>query len=427
MQAWSNSDCPEKELCGIPYALLKGEQAIIRKEMEQWLAQYLGEIPLGGTNTYADVPVLMRESQLPALQACTVVLEKALAQVVHHYATDSRIQRIYGLDEEFHGMLALAADVPYNVGAFRPDFLQAANGQLKICEIGARFPLNGWMISYYMERVMAQVSIWKGKKTRRVLHNIPDLFLTLFNHEQPLVLVLDTEQGSEIHWLIELFRQKGLMVSIARPKELSIEKGMCVLQGQPVRQFILEMDRTELKNFTPNVLQYIVRHSTYINDIRTLILVHDKRILAVLYDEAIMRDYLSAEEYAIIRPYLIPSFSLHTAQIRKKYREAKNGWVLKQSSGGRGEGMYMGHECTPVLWQDVITNYWKSYMVQEYVQQHPYHLSTAASNETVHLVGMLLCLNKTFCGPGIFRGSSHEVINVHQGRGLIFPTAIHAA
>ena len=93
-----------------------------------------------------------------------------------------------------------------------------------------------------------------------------------------------------------------------KPQELRCENGKIIYQDRVLDQFIFEMDREELRKFEPEVLRQLVLQAKYFNDIRTLILVHDKRILAVLWDEDIMRDYLSAEEYDLLRPWLIPSF-----------------------------------------------------------------------------------------------------------------------
>lgn len=83
--------------------------------------------------------------------------------------------------------------------------------------------------------------------------------------------------------------------------------------------------------------------------------------------------------------------------------------------------MYIGHECPSEKWRQVLAENGKEYMAQQYVKQHLYTVPVGDHTEQMYLVGMLLCLNKSLCGPGIFRGSANEVINVHQGRGIIFP------
>ena len=137
-------------------------------------------------------------------------------------------------------------------------------------------------------------------------------------------------------------------------------------------QFILEMDREELRKFEPEVLRQLVLQGTYFNDIRTLILVHDKRILAVLWDEDIMRDYLSAAEYDLLRPWLIPSFVIRNENEIETWLHGPQNLILKLNSGGRGIGAYVKNACTPDEWKSVLRNQWKNYLIQHFVDQQEY-------------------------------------------------------
>ncbi len=397
----------------------------LRQELMRSLTHELGAAPFGGAATFADTPLVIGAEQLPTLRRLTRVLERAFKAIVLNYARDERIRRIYDLEPALEAILALADGVPYSVGAFRPDVLQAADGGLKLCEIGARFPLNGWMISHYLDRAVARSSLWKGDAPARLVADIPEVFHAWFEPSRPLAVLMRAEKGCEIHWLLDVLRARGMLIHCAAPSELSSVARRCVLDGRRVDQFILEMDRAELRHFQPEALRRMIQTGACLNDVRTLILVHDKRVLAVLHDADIMSDYLSAEDVAFLRPYLIPSFSLRDPARRSLVAAEKDGWVLKRSSGGRGEGMYMGRECTPEQWRRLCDTHWRESMAQAFVDQMPHHL--ARTDETTHFVGMLLCLDDRLCGPGIFRGSANSVINVHQGRGLIYPTLLRGA
>ena len=411
----------EESVCAALFRIPGISQLEVREELEKGFVRLLGEIPLGGMDTFADMPVYVSASRLPEFGKLTAVLADALEKIVGHYSSDSRIRAIYDLSEELNLILQEAANEPYSIGAYRPDFLQAENGQLKICEIGARFPLNGWMISYYMEQIIGNFSFWNTEKPVQLLKQMPEQFEQIFQKEKVLTLVMKSEKGNEIHWLLDILNKKGFRSQICKPEELDLGANEILLNGKAVEQFILEMDRTELSLFRPGVLNQIIHHSRYINDVRTLILVHDKRVLAVLNDETIMRDYLDAGDYDFLRSWLVPAFALNNDALISELISTRENWVLKQSSGGRGVGMYIGHETDPVVWEKVLRENRGEYMVQQYVRQHNYPVPTGDKTETMHLVGMLLCLNRTLCGPGVFRGSSNEVINVHQGRGVIFP------
>ena len=92
-------------------------------------------------------PDFLKQSQ----RLCRL-LNKALEQIVNNYLSDQRIKDIYQLGVFFDSYLKQASLNPYQTGLFRPDMLQDAQGQARICEINARYPVDGWMVSYYLNR-----------------------------------------------------------------------------------------------------------------------------------------------------------------------------------------------------------------------------------------------------------------------------------
>jgi len=411
-----------ENLCGAPYVFSGATDNDTRNELAQLFTERFGRVPIGNMDTYSCVPLVMHARQVSQLEKMAAVLNRALCCVVENYFHDERIRAIYGLDAFMESVLKMAQGWPYQTGACRPDFLQTESGGLMICEIGARFPLNGWMVSRYLNDFGSKLDTYPRHEIKPVegLYDITPQITGFFNTKEPVVLLLDHETGSEIHWFLEDAQKLGLRTDILRPQDLEWHDETIHVHGEPVSQFILEMDREELRKFNPRVLRKLIETATYFNDVRTLILVHDKRVLSVLYDENIMLDYLSAEDYDFLRPFLIPSFSLHDAAIRKKITEGNDNWVLKQSSGGRGVGMYIRNECDDAFWQQIVDKEWQTYMVQQYIPQRFYHID----GHDIQIVGVMLCFNETFFGPGIYRGSHHSVVNVHQGRGVIFPPAV---
>ncbi|NTE04787.1 hypothetical protein G6M26_10520 [Agrobacterium tumefaciens] len=400
------------------------EHTICSKDvLNKLLLKYLGEIPCNGTDSFSPIPVAVERKEIVRMEKLCRVLNKALTGVVNAYFEDERIRSIYNFDEDLNRILGMALAQPYEVGMYRPDFLQAEDGGIKICEIGARYPINGWMISYYLN------VITKNNKATHLpaLEAVPaqqDFIETIFNrfnNSEPIVLVHEKEKGTEVFYLLNEFGKRGLDYVSASPSQLTQQNGEVILNGKPVSQFIFEMDREELRNFDPEVLRLIISHKNYFNDVRTLILVHDKRILAVLYNEEIMNNYLSEEEHLFLRSFLIPTYALHTSEKRAEVSHSPLNWVLKRNSGGRGIDMYVKSDCEASLWTDIIAKQWPEYMVQEYVPQRWFKHGNGSEDSLINLVGMLLCYNDQSFGPGLFRGSAESVVNVHQGRGVIFP------
>jgi hypothetical protein len=75
-------------------------------------------------------------------------------------------------------------------------------------------------------------------------------------------------------------------------------------------------------------------------------------------------------------------------------------------------------------WTKVIQEQWREYMVQQHVEQQLFDYHGHSELNRINLVGILLCYNDKSFGPGLVRGSAESVVNVHQGRGVVFPPMI---
>ena len=390
--------------------------------LEKYMQERFGHVPLGGMDTYSPAALVLEPEQLQYLKLFSSVLDKALKSIVANYFNDERIRRMYDLDPFFDTVLAMCNGIPFDTGACRPDFLQTPDGHFRICEIGARFPLNGWMISYYINRFgytqQAEASGLSVPQDR--MNAIPEVFAACFETGKKIALLMEQEKGSEIHWLLHELQQRGHTSEVYTPGSLQLLDGRLMCKGEELTQFILEMDREELRQFHPEVLRTIIRSGRYFNDVRTLILLHDKRVLAVLYDRQIMGDYLSKTEYQLLQEFLVPSYSLSDPEIRNRICSGTQNWVLKRSSGGRGVDMYLRSECSEDFWRETVNTQWPHYMVQTFVPQRKYMYK----GKEIQVVGLLLLFNGHFFGTGIYRGSGYSVVNVHQGRGTIFPPGL---
>jgi hypothetical protein len=143
------------------------DQATDGTLLKQLMTQYYGKLPFEG-DTFSAVPVVVKPHYLAQMDRLCQVLNRALVNIVSAYFTDERIRAIYDLDEEMESILRIAAEMPYTVGLYRPDLLQDENGQARICEIGARYPINGWMISYYLNLICSNSEVMPRKELQAV-------------------------------------------------------------------------------------------------------------------------------------------------------------------------------------------------------------------------------------------------------------------
>jgi hypothetical protein len=389
------------------------------------LKEYFKEIPFKGKNTFLNVPMHVHPFQLKEFSRLSEVLNDVIIKIVLNYFSDKRIREIYQLDDELESILRLAESTPYKVGMIRPDFVFDKSGQLKICEIGCRYPINGWMLSSYLSRIFNKLLLSNDNNKRTLPEQTS--FLSIITKDldssEKLYYVHDLEVGTEAGHFFDELNKQGFSVEDISLKDLEITNGKLTVNGETATQFVLEMDREELRAISPEVLQGLITSEKCLNDIRTLILVHDKRILSVFYDEQIISDYLNKKDHDFLKRFLIPSYNLDSEKRRNEVINSTSNWVLKKNSGGRGIGIYVKNDCTPETWNNVVSKEWKHYMIQKYVDQKVFELEQDDKTESINIVGLLLFYNAQSFGPGIFRGSSQSVINVHNG-GYVLPSVI---
>lgn len=393
-----------------------------KAEMISKLEEFFGEIPHGGADTFLNFPVKINAKYLENAERLGKLLNDIFVKIVYNYTRDERVQDIIRLDKELQEILLMAEGTPYELGMYRPDFVYDVNGQAKICEIGCRYPINGWMLSYYSNLVAKEFvhSVDKDWEAIPNQENFISEFSSRFDKEEPIFFIHNKEKGTEIHYLKKELAKDGIQLIDVNPKEFELVDGQLMVKEQVARQFYLEMDREELKIFDKDVLKSIIASGRCINDVRTILLIHDKRILTVLFNEVIMPSYTDEYDYAFLKTFLIPSFTIYDQKDKDYLIESSENWVLKNNSGGRGIGIYLKNECDPETWKEIITNNWQDYMVQEYVSQKEFVLE----KEKINIVGMNLYFNGQSFGPGFFRGSSKKIINLHDGKGVAFPCVL---
>jgi hypothetical protein len=391
------------------------------EKQEKWNQLFSGyfqkETGLNGDYFANSAVTLSSEYSKEMNQLCSI-LNKACTAIVLNYFEDEGIRKYYQLDEDMETLLKKSNNAAYNQGFYRPDFLYDKNDQPKICEIGARYPLNGWMISYYLQLINNQTNTNKDRTESNLENLIDDLYNQFLPH-QKIALLHDEEKGTEIFYLQKELAKLKIELISAQPQDLILSNDAIYVNGEPVSQFILEMDREELKKIKPEVLDKLISEKSYFNDIRTLILIHDKRVLAVMYDAQIMEKYLNKEDYSFLQKYLIPSFVITESSGCDIFINSEENLILKLNSGGRGIGAYVKKDCTTREWEKIIRENWNKYLIQHFVDQQEF--TDVENNRQIHLVGMLLCKNDKNYGAGLFRGSDETVVNVHQGRALIYP------
>lgn len=360
------------------------------------------------------------------------VLLRAINQIVTNYFSDERVQKILSLPKDLLSVLQLASEHPYQVGSFRPDFLHSKNGGIAICEINARFPTNAFFISHYINNIVDKLKYLNPFcAPLSGLSQIPHHFLRGHKAGTRCSIVKGLEKGWDIHFFKYELERAGLAVQFLEHTNLQARDGKFYSEHEMIDYLVLELHQDELlHSVSPTMLTAIADNGDCLNDLRTIFIVHDKRFLAVLCNQEIMRDYLCAEEVLFLSEHIVPTYPVSVAvatssDVVEESLANQQDWVLKPNLLGKGEGVVFGKNLDVDTWRRTIDEYRESdYVLQRYIPQAQYSLIDASggvARDTVNVVGTLLCFDDVFFGPGIYRASAGDIVNVAGGGTVLFP------
>jgi len=137
-----------------------------------------------------------------------------------------------------------------------------------------------------------------------------------------------------------------------------------------------------------------------------------------------MRDILAPDDQALLRAFLIPSWTIGEAPGCATLIARGGDMIAKRSSGGRGIDALVRSACGEAAWRARVRADWARDMYQTYLPQKAFHVP--GETGPIDLVGMQLCRDGVSYGAGIFRGSDEKVINVHGQRGHVYVPLVAA-
>lgn len=373
--------------------------------------------------SFSPYPILITRADLDEFQRLRLLLNTAIRGIVKTYLGDKRIREIIQLPPDLCEILETMAKRPYRIGSFRPDLLLDQTGQWRICEINARFPLNGYMVSTYINSFIANLDyLAQNESAIPGLEQLIDQGLSRLGSR--VTLVKDLDLGKEIHLFISELQRRGIFCQQCSPEELQVTAGQLTVCGEPAGSLIWEVKREELRKLPSAVVEVLAHDTPYFNDLRTQILVHDKRLLAVLQSEEIVKSFLDRDDLSFLRRFLIPTWNAAEPTIQDNLRTDPKRWLLKPNSSGRGKGILVGRSCLGDTWLQGLKNC-REYTAQYFLPQQEIPITAFEGGRPVtrnlNLVAMLPGFDETLMGPGFFRASDEELINLHGAGGSLVP------
>ena len=108
--------------------------------------------------------------------------------------------------------------------------------------------------------------------------------------------------------LINELEKSGMKVKDVKPSDFQLIDGKLMVDNEIARQFYLDVDREELISFDQEILKAIITSGRCIKDVRTLILIQDRRTFAILNSDQIMGSYINLDDHQFLSKFLSPVY-----------------------------------------------------------------------------------------------------------------------
>lgn len=279
---------------------------------------------------------------------------------------------------------------------------------------------------------------------------------SLFDPALPLHIVKGDEHGFDIHMLVpRLRRYLGMDVKVISPGNLRLipaaspggYKLFCLSEPQSqqtkissaasefleeVHQIGLELHQRELLTMSFEMLQQISLRC--FNDLRTIFLVHDKRMLGLVREELdslVARKVLSVQQSDLLGRGLahtiIPgSDSLHQLMLNCNVKATtRSNYLLKPVRGGKGSGILFGDQVSQKKWLSLLRAMRDphlrrgktTHVVQKKIQQKRYDvlLEENSAAGCFPLVGTFHVAHGAFLGLGLWRSGPGRICALSRG------------
>ncbi|KAK6810725.1 hypothetical protein RU639_013572 [Aspergillus parasiticus] len=472
-----------------PVASYQGEKTLYTEEHEILQASILGLCPAqlwyhGSNEASCPRPILITNEHQQQLEQLHSALTTAIVDIVKRWWTD--------LDARFPERMPLTRDeedllrwlehqnshngVPYEarLGSWRPDFLVGdyrhgpSTETYRLTEINARFCFNGFMHQAYGQEGLSDLGVGRNglihaTDSSKILNGL----LSLFNPAYPLHLLKGEEPGIDIHMFIDfVYRHVGIKPRLITPADLRLIPGSqsengfklcCLVKDQQntsftdkspllvtskgelveeVYQVGLELHQHELFGLPPRMLREISLRC--FNDMRTIFLVHDKRMLGIIKQEIptlVAREVLTPAQGKALERGIADSFIPGSSELNELIQalvnspELRKEYLLKPIRGGKGAGIVFGDEVGPEEWQSTLERLRNPhfvlgntmYVVQRRIWPRLYEVILNSSGDRGHypLIGTYHTTNGQLLGLGTWRSSPDRICAVSHGGGWI--------
>lgn len=362
---------------------------------------------------YFDRPMIVTSERDQELNKVTILINRFLHYYAEHYkeyldriSYPDYVLRLLELQEE-HG--------PYHPSSARIDYLMDTDRNIKVCEFTSRFYGNGYFTSYFADSRGRQLAKEHGVAV--VDNRMEDLlgdFVSQIDNYDRVCLLKGSNRLAAWQLFMPFYEALGKKTNIIEVKDAEEEARRGTLDGTFLigtfnQQDLLSTSEDTIKRFLDN---------NYHNDLRSVFLTHDKRIISLLFDDKVTSHFMNEEETAFLRDHFIMTWLYRGNEcIWEEARRNKDKYILKHPCLGSSQMIYAGCMTSDVEWEDLFASGTARDMVlQPFIKQRSVMNRWEGQEFREYITGTILMFEDSYYGTGIFRTSSLEVLNKGDDR-----------
>ena len=352
-----------------------------------------------------DKPLVISQSRFKDIEKLQIIMSKLIRSFVTHYDQFSHLMPV---STEVAAIIDVWAKYEYQIGTYRTDFVFDRDLQCRPIEITCRFAMNGYFLTGILNNHVTQYP----SHTSAIDFIFPyDDFLSYFlaqvNKHDSIIVLKDSETKNESKIFEPILKRAGIDVLYYSVEEINAR------QGQFDEHLIInELTLDELKKLNLETHRNLAQ-ANFLNDIRTVFLVHDKRFFSVIHDIELQTLALEPEEIEWCQKILIPSHTYSkSSKIWLDAKYNKNNWILKHRALGKSEAVYAGPVTSEEEWQALFARVdINEFIIQQWIPQPRFKAYINDSVVEDYFTGTVLYFNERNFGLAEFRTSSFPVTN----------------
>lgn len=200
---------------------------------------------------------------------------------------------------------------------------------------------------------------------------------------------------------------------------------------EEIHRIGLELHQLELSALHPEIMKQVSLRC--FNDMRTILLVHDKRMLGIVKQELgplVSRKVLTSAQATVLHRGIADTCLAGSQELQDLRRSSqldaslKDDYILKPVRSGKGAGIVFGDEITNNEWLAALEQLQNpklvrgtTMIVQTRVQQHLYSVLLKKTSELQRyvVVGTYHAVHGRYLGIGVWRSSSDRICAVSTG------------